>query len=140
MWTTTTVEHETPKSLIEHIDSLCVEYNVDFNIIMAIIEIESLWNDSAMSRDGYDIGLMQIRITTARGYYPNITKNELKNSYKNVEIGIKHYRYLLDYYDEHKSRAIVAYNWGQKKVNKMSHNRIINTKYFKKFNVSYNQM
>ena len=50
--------------------AVAVNYNVDPDILRALARTESTWNPAAVSLDGKDIGLFQIRIGTARLFRP----------------------------------------------------------------------
>jgi soluble lytic murein transglycosylase-like protein len=50
--------------------AVAVNYNLDPDVLRAIIRTESNWKPDAVSLDGQDIGLAQIRIGTARLFLP----------------------------------------------------------------------
>jgi soluble lytic murein transglycosylase-like protein len=73
-----TVENEVKKvigaereqTFDELVWAVAVNYNVDPDVLRACARTESNWNPSAVSIDGQDIGLFQIRIGTARLFRP----------------------------------------------------------------------
>lgn len=124
-------------NLIDHIYNLSTEYDINPQLVFTIITIESNWNDSVVSYTG-DIGLMQIRLTTARDYISDITVEDLLDSHINVTIGIQHLNRLMNYYNYNEIKAIVAYNRGQRNVNKMRYTSLLNTKYYKRYINNFN--
>ena len=50
--------------------AVAANYNVDPDVLRACARVESTWNPDAVSLDGQDIGLFQIRIGTARLFRP----------------------------------------------------------------------
>ncbi len=50
--------------------AVAVNYNIDPDVLRACARTESSWNPAAVSLDGQDIGLFQIRIGTARLFRP----------------------------------------------------------------------
>jgi len=120
-------------NLLDYMYTLCEKTSIDILDIYSIIYIESKWDPNAISNDGHDIGYMQIRITTARDYCPDITIEQLLKPKINIKIGILHYKYLLNYYNNDKIKAISAYNRGQRNVNMMKHVKLIKTKYYRSF-------
>jgi soluble lytic murein transglycosylase-like protein len=88
-------------------------YNINFNLIKAIIKTESNFNRLVVSRCGAK-GLMQLMPKTAQ-------KMEVYNTFKpdrNIEGGVKYLRFLTDYYDGNWLYVIAAYNAGEKAVDK----------------------
>ena len=94
------------------------EYNVDENLIYALIKAESNFNKDAISNKNA-IGLMQLMEETAKDVarnnnmemdYNNM-KKELCDPYKNINVGTKYLSILIEKYGN-KEIAITAYNAG----------------------------
>lgn len=103
-------------SIIEHIESICKDNDIEPVVIFSIIKVESEWNPLAYS-SSHDSGLMQLNTK----YIPYFIKsygdkdkkyNPKKSSFDNVEIGIKHFKTLLDMFKGDYIQAIIAYNAG----------------------------
>jgi len=88
-------------------------HNVDPALIRAVIETESQWNASAVSRKGA-AGLMQLIPGTAQRY--GVT--DLFNPIQNVDAGARHLRVLLDRYSGNLDLALAAYNAGEGAVDR----------------------
>jgi len=88
-------------------------HNVDPALIRAVIETESQWNASAVSRKGA-AGLMQLIPGTAQRY--GVT--DLFNPIQNVDAGARHLRMLLDRYSGNLDLALAAYNAGEGAVDR----------------------
>ena len=101
------------------------KYNVDENLIFALIKSESNFNPKAIS-NSKAVGLMQLMEETAKEIAKknNIelneknTKEELFDVYKNIEIGTCYLSILMDRY-KNKEVALAAYNAGIGTVDRM---------------------
>lgn len=112
-----------------YIDHYAKQYEVDPDLVAAVIEVESYYNPNAQSPVGA-IGLMQlmpdsggreaVRIVTGVDRKPTI--RELKTPGLNIQLGTAYLKYLLDYYsyvEDGTARmmlALAAYNWGMGNV------------------------
>jgi len=88
-------------------------YNVDEELIHAIVRQESCFNEGAHSRVGA-IGLMQLMPQTALG----LRINDPWNPEHNIQGGIKYIAQMLERFDGDYKLAIAAYNAGPGNVNK----------------------
>ena len=86
-------------------------YDVDADLIQAIIMAESQFNPGAISKKGAK-GLMQLMPVTADALdVANIYSPE-----ENIKAGVRHFRWLLDRFDGDLKRALAAYNAGVQNV------------------------
>jgi soluble lytic murein transglycosylase-like protein len=88
-------------------------HNVDPALVRAVIQTESNWNSSAISRRGA-VGLMQLMPGTAQRF----GVNEFYNPQQNVEAGVKYLKTLLERYDGNLDLALAAYNAGEGAVDR----------------------
>ena len=107
-----------PKTYSEIINIYSQKYNVDENLIFALIKAESNFNSEAISNKNA-IGLMQIMEETAKDVVrnngieidDNNIKEELLKIDNNINIGTKYLKILMEKYNN-KEIAIAAYNAG----------------------------
>jgi len=97
----------------ELISSASGRYNVDPDLIRAVIKTESDFNTNARSNKGA-MGLMQLMPDTARLH--NV--NDAYNPNENVEGGVRHLRMLLERYQGNLELSLAAYNAGAGAVEK----------------------
>lgn len=107
-----------PKTYQEVISIYAEEYQVEENLIFAVIKAESNFNEKAVSHKGA-IGLMQIMEETAKDvakkYEIEIDEEKAEegilNVQNNIRIGTKYLSVLLEKY-QNKEVALAAYNAG----------------------------
>jgi hypothetical protein len=88
-------------------------HNVDPALVRAVIETESNWNPSAVSRKGA-IGLMQLMPNTAQRF----GVRDFYTPQQNVEAGVTYLKTLLERYDGNLDLALAAYNAGEGAVDR----------------------
>ena len=84
---------------------------VPIGLIVAIINVESSWNQDALGRDG-EIGLMQILPATARWMGFAGADAELFDPAVNIRFGTKYLKFQLDRFNGSVDHAIAGYNAG----------------------------
>jgi soluble lytic murein transglycosylase-like protein len=89
------------------IREVSARYNVDPALIRAVIETESNWNSSAISRKGA-LGLMQLVPGTAR----QLGVDNAFDPRQNLDGGVRYLHTLLERYNGDLDRALAAYNAG----------------------------
>jgi len=97
----------------EYVMQASRKYNVDANLIHAVIKAESSYNPDAISPKGAG-GLMQLMPDTATQY--GVT--DRFSPEENIDGGTKYLKFLLDRYEGDISLAIAAYNAGEGTVDK----------------------
>ena len=106
------------------------QYDVEVELILALVKTESTFNPKAISRNGA-VGLLQLMPLTARGLglkvpsYENVRKptpnpsiDERFHPIKNLRAGVKYLHEMLERYDGDYSLSLAAYNVGPGKVRK----------------------
>lgn len=86
-------------------------YGLDEALVTAVIKVESDFDHQAVSRKGAQ-GLMQLMPFTAR----DLGVRDLFDPIQNLEGGVRHLRYLLDYFNGRLELALAAYNAGRNAV------------------------
>ncbi len=93
------------------IDRCADDYNVDSELIRAIIQVESGWNTGAVSNKGAQ-GLMQLMPKTAA----MLGVSDPFDAAQNIEGGTKYISDLTDKYKGDVEKALAAYNAGPARV------------------------
>jgi soluble lytic murein transglycosylase-like protein len=88
-------------------------HQVDPALVRAVIETESNWNPSAVSRKGA-LGLMQLIPTTAQRF----GANDAFSPKQNVDAGVSYLKTLLERYNGNLDLALAAYNAGEGAVDR----------------------
>ncbi|NIP30707.1 MAG: transglycosylase SLT domain-containing protein, partial [Candidatus Dadabacteria bacterium] len=91
--------------------SACTKFDVDPNLVKALIKAESNFNQYAVSNKNAE-GLMQLMDGTARDYGVENTFNPKSN----IEGGVRFLKDLLNYFNNDLSLSIAAYNAGKQTV------------------------
>lgn len=100
-------EDEKMKKIYGAIEEYAPKYNVDPNLVLAVIKTESNFNPNCKSSAGA-MGLMQLMDFNCETY-------GVKNPFdinENIRGGIAHLREYLDMYDNNLEMALMAYNGG----------------------------
>lgn len=104
----------------EYVEKYSKEYEVDSNLIYAIIKAESNFKEDAVSSSGA-VGLMQLMEPTAEDVARKINTNFnidlLYNAEDNIKLGTKYFSLLLDKYGNI-TVALMAYNAGSGNVDR----------------------
>lgn len=101
------------------------KYDLDPNLILAVIEVESNFNPKALGRAG-EVGLMQL--------HPKFFKNPPTNISKNIQLGARHLAYSRQHCPNQKGlEFLTCYNKGTKKALR---NPTLN-RYYKKVTKAY---
>ena len=106
------------KHLLIYVDGLCKHYDIDYDLVKAIIATESGWRHKAKSSMNC-LGLMQVSRGVAIDY--KTPHSQMYDIYINVTIGINHLARLKTQLDKNTvAKLLVAYNQGLQYANRMS--------------------
>jgi soluble lytic murein transglycosylase-like protein len=98
-------------NLRKKIALLADEYNIDEELIRAVIQVESGWNTDVVSSKGA-MGLMQLMPRTAE----MLGVEDAFDPEQNLEGGVKYLSQLTDKYEGDVEKALAAYNAGPSRV------------------------
>lgn len=104
-----------PKKYISQINDMSIKYNLPSSMIASVINIESSYDENAVSEAGA-IGLMQLLPSTAEDCASRMNliydEKSLYDGSVNIEIGCYYLNYLIDMFDGNITNVLCAYNWG----------------------------
>lgn len=101
------------KQIEEHIRYFSNKYGVEYNLVKAVIKVESDFNPNALSPAGA-MGLMQLMPETAE----ILEVEDIFNPRDNIEGGVRLLKILLDRFNNNISLALAAYHAGANRVEK----------------------
>jgi soluble lytic murein transglycosylase-like protein len=104
--------------LARDIHDAAQRYDIDPEIAFGLVRAESSFRNSATSRVGAT-GLTQLMPRTATWIAPGTTRSDLRDPQKNLDVGFRYLRYLLDKYDGDVRLALLAYNRGPGTVDRV---------------------
>lgn len=97
-----------------------MEYDLPPELFMGLVQQESGWNPNARSEAGA-YGLTQIMPDTARDPglgVRGITPDQMRDPMSQLRFGARYFKALLNRYDGDTDKALAAYNWGIRRVDK----------------------
>lgn len=110
-------KYQIPADLTSLIYDTSLQEGVDPELAFRMVNIESGFRVKAKSPVG-DIGLAQVRVTTARFYEPEMTEEQLYDPATNLRIGLRYLHDLLAVYGDTKL-ALLAYNRGPSRLKEL---------------------
>jgi soluble lytic murein transglycosylase-like protein len=113
------------KHILIYMDGIAEEYDVNYNLLKAIITTESAWNVKARSSVNA-LGLMQIMRACATDF--KTPHKEMYDPYVNITVGTMYLAKLLKRFPDVET-ALVAYNEGPRHAKKYKAEYIYNAKY-----------
>jgi len=100
-----------PIDLAEAIETAAARHEIHPTLAFEVIRVESGFEKRAVSPAGA-LGYAQLMPATARILSPGITRQEIFDREKNLDLGFRFLRYLIDRYDGDIRLALLAYNRG----------------------------
>lgn len=97
----------------EYIESIATEYDIPAELITAVIETESQFNEDA--KNGNCVGLMQVNPRWQKERMKELGVDDLKNPHANILVGTD---YLVDLINDYETveNALTIYNMGNKGI------------------------
>lgn len=105
-----------PSDLAELIYDVARSERIDPALAFSLVRLESEFNPRAVSSAGA-VGLTQLMFPTARGYVPDLTRDQLFEPRVNLTIGFRFLRDLIRQYNGNVPLALLVYNRGPVAVN-----------------------
>ena len=100
--------------LQHYIAFLCEQNDIDIELVLAIIDVESNYTPTAISGDGSAVGLMQIIPWCHSDRIQRLGVTDVLDPYQNVEVGIDCLAYLFRAHGkENVSYVLMCYNQGE---------------------------
>lgn len=96
---------------VEHIQEVAQKYNLNPDLVKAIIKVESNYNPNAISPKGAQ-GLMQLMPGTAKRF----GVNNPFDPQENIVGGVKYLRFLYDLFQGDLELVLAGYNAGEQRV------------------------
>ena len=106
-------EQANREKIEEMIREVSARYRVDPALVRAVMQTESNWNSSAVSRKGA-LGLMQLVPGTAQ----QLGVNNAFDPKQNLDGGVRYLHMLLERYNGDLDKALAAYNAGPSAVDR----------------------
>ena len=107
---------------------LCMEYDVDFALTMAVIYRESSFRTNIVSADGGDYGLMQINKINHNWLSETLGITDFLDPEQNVTAGLYMLSNLFKKYDN-PAQVLMAYNMGESGARRLWKQGIYSTDY-----------
>jgi hypothetical protein len=111
-------EFRITRALAEKIHDAAVSQGIDPDVAFGLVRAESGFRNQATSPVGA-VGLTQLMPRTAAWMEPGVSRAELRNPERNLQIGFKYLNYLLDKYNGDEDLALLAYNRGPGTVDRI---------------------
>lgn len=92
---------------------ICEAHNIDPAVLLAMMELESGYNASAIGDNGAAFGLLQVQ---ARWHYERMERLEcfnLLDPYQNIRVAVDYLSYCIEYNGGNLEMGLMAYNAGQ---------------------------
>lgn len=113
--------------LQEYVFNLCYCYNIDWTLVMALIEKESQYQSNVVSKTD-DYGLMQINKSNFEWLTDVTGVTDFLNAKDNIRCGVFVLRKLFEKYDD-PCKVLMAYNMGENGAGKLWDMGIYQTEY-----------
>ena len=116
-----------PEEEQEFVFYLCSAYNIDFTLVMALIEHESRFDPAAISKTN-DYGYMQINIQNHKWLTETLGVTDYTDPYQNIRAGVFVIRKLFERYQD-AEMVLMAYNMGENGAGRLWEKGIYETNY-----------
>lgn len=101
-----------PEKMQIYTYTVCKNYGVRYELVIALIERESGYVFDKVGDDGHSMGYMQIYEDCHEERMKKLNCNDLMNPYQNILVGVDYLAELIDKYGTQQD-ALTAYNHGK---------------------------
>lgn len=112
------VRYQIDRELAEEIYDAAERHEIEADMAFGLVNTESTFREQAVSHVGAR-GLTQVMPKTAQWLDPSISVSELFNRDRNLDLGFKYLRMMIDKYEGNVENALTAYNRGPGTVDKI---------------------
>lgn len=126
----TPLDCKMPEEQQEFTYYLCTGYNLDFTLVMALIQNESSFDPSVVSAT-HDYGYMQINEMNHQWLTDTLGVTDFTDPYQNIRAGVFVLRKLFERYQD-TNMVLMAYNMGEDAAARLWENGIYSTDYTEK--------
>lgn len=119
-----------PEEQQEFVYYLCLGYNLDFTLVMALIQHESSFDPNVISSTN-DYGYMQINQINHQWLTDALGVTDFTDPYQNIRAGVFVLRKLFERYQD-ANMVLMAYNMGESAAAKLWEKGIYSTDYTEK--------
>lgn len=116
-----------PEEQQEFVYYLCSDYNLDFTLVMALIQHESSFDPNVISSTN-DYGYMQINAINHDWLTETIGVTDYTDPYQNIRAGVFVLRKLFERYQD-TNMVLMAYNMGENGASRLWEKGIFETDY-----------
>ena len=118
-----------PEVVQVYLWSLCQEKNIDYYMVVALIERESGYKWNATSNNGTVMGYMQIYEKWHKDRMQAEGVDDIYNPYGNISVGLNILQELIGKYGEDYHKILMSYNMGEAGCRKANNRGIYSTEY-----------
>lgn len=126
----TPLDYKMPEEQQEFTYYLCTGYNIDFTLVMALIQNESSFDPSVISVTN-DYGYMQINKINHQWLTDTLGVTDFTDPYQNIRAGVFVLRKLYERYQD-TNMVLMAYNMGEDGAARLWEKGIYSTDYTEK--------
>ncbi|HSH45958.1 MAG TPA: lytic transglycosylase domain-containing protein [Longimicrobiales bacterium] len=112
------VRYQIGQDLAEEIYDAAERYGIEPDVAFGLVNTESTFRERAVSHVGAR-GLTQVMPRTAEWLDPTISVSELFDRERNLDLGFKYLRMMIDKYEGNVENALTAYNRGPGTVDRI---------------------
>lgn len=123
----TPLDCDMPEAEQEFVFYICAGYNLDFTLVMALIQYESNFDPDAISSTN-DYGYMQINVINHEWLTETLGVTDYLDPYQNIRAGVFILRKLFERYQD-TDMVLMAYNLGETGASRLWEQGIFSTDY-----------